>query len=143
MIAPLYNNALDGDVQMRQQWLAITNRYAYLQHCTAHTVHYVCIHFDIQIKTHVWIRYVHCTFPLSPMTLNYYHHVSSFLHLFLFLFSTFPVHFSSSSFHSSSFHSLHVSLLYLFLSLLYSERSRVILKLLRTLGAAQVRQIPE
>jgi hypothetical protein len=26
MIAPLYNNALDGDVQMRQQWLAITNR---------------------------------------------------------------------------------------------------------------------
>ena len=27
MIAPLYNNALDGDVQMRQQWLTITNRY--------------------------------------------------------------------------------------------------------------------
>lgn len=26
MIAPLYNNALDGDVQMRQQWLTITNR---------------------------------------------------------------------------------------------------------------------
>jgi ubiquinone/menaquinone biosynthesis C-methylase UbiE len=26
MIAPLYNNALDGDVQMRQQWLAITAR---------------------------------------------------------------------------------------------------------------------
>ena len=26
MIAPLYNNALDGDVQMRQKWLAITNR---------------------------------------------------------------------------------------------------------------------
>lgn len=26
MIAPLYNNALDGDVQMRQQWLAITDR---------------------------------------------------------------------------------------------------------------------
>lgn len=24
MIAPLYNNALDGDVQMRQKWLAIT-----------------------------------------------------------------------------------------------------------------------
>jgi ubiquinone/menaquinone biosynthesis C-methylase UbiE len=24
MIAPLYNNALDGDVQMRQEWLAIT-----------------------------------------------------------------------------------------------------------------------
>eukprot|EP01038_Epipyxis_sp_PR26KG_P009784 gene9784-13162_t len=24
MIAPLYNNALDGDVQMRQQWLSIT-----------------------------------------------------------------------------------------------------------------------
>jgi hypothetical protein len=28
MIAPLYNNALDGDVQMRQQWLTITNRYS-------------------------------------------------------------------------------------------------------------------
>ena len=26
MIAPLYNNALDGDVQMRQAWLTITNR---------------------------------------------------------------------------------------------------------------------
>ena len=26
MIAPLYNNALDGDVQMRQQWLSITAR---------------------------------------------------------------------------------------------------------------------
>lgn len=26
MIAPLYNDALDGDVQMRQQWLTITNR---------------------------------------------------------------------------------------------------------------------
>lgn len=26
MIAPLYNNALDGDVQMRQSWLAITSR---------------------------------------------------------------------------------------------------------------------
>jgi len=26
MIAPLYNNALDGDVQMRQQWLSITDR---------------------------------------------------------------------------------------------------------------------
>ena len=26
MIAPLYKNALDGDVQMRQQWLTITNR---------------------------------------------------------------------------------------------------------------------
>jgi hypothetical protein len=26
MIAPLYNNALDGDVQMRQKWLSITNR---------------------------------------------------------------------------------------------------------------------
>lgn len=26
MIAPLYNNALDGDVQMRQQWLRITAR---------------------------------------------------------------------------------------------------------------------
>jgi len=26
MIAPLYNGALDGDVQMRQEWLAITNR---------------------------------------------------------------------------------------------------------------------
>jgi len=26
MIAPLYNNALDGDVQMRQQWLRITSR---------------------------------------------------------------------------------------------------------------------
>jgi len=26
MIAPLYNNALDGDVQMRQKWLAITAR---------------------------------------------------------------------------------------------------------------------
>lgn len=26
MIAPLYNNALDGDVQMRQQWLTVTNR---------------------------------------------------------------------------------------------------------------------
>jgi len=26
MISPLYNNALDGDVQMRQQWLAITSR---------------------------------------------------------------------------------------------------------------------
>lgn len=26
MIAPLYNNALDGDVRMRQQWLAITDR---------------------------------------------------------------------------------------------------------------------
>jgi hypothetical protein len=25
MIAPLYNNALDGDVQMRQKWLAITD----------------------------------------------------------------------------------------------------------------------
>lgn len=25
MIAPLYNNALDGDVQMRQKWLSITN----------------------------------------------------------------------------------------------------------------------
>lgn len=24
MIAPLYNNALDGDVQMRQKWLSIT-----------------------------------------------------------------------------------------------------------------------
>lgn len=30
MIAPLYNNALDGDVQMRQQWLSITNRYVRL-----------------------------------------------------------------------------------------------------------------
>jgi len=26
MIAPLYNNDLDGDVQMRQKWLTITNR---------------------------------------------------------------------------------------------------------------------
>jgi hypothetical protein len=26
MIAPLYNNAIDGDVQMRQQWLTITDR---------------------------------------------------------------------------------------------------------------------
>eukprot|EP00596_Hydrurales_sp_CCMP1899_P008961 CAMPEP_0119035988 /NCGR_PEP_ID=MMETSP1177-20130426/3312_1 /TAXON_ID=2985 /ORGANISM="Ochromonas sp, Strain CCMP1899" /LENGTH=371 /DNA_ID=CAMNT_0006995005 /DNA_START=135 /DNA_END=1250 /DNA_ORIENTATION=- len=26
MIAPLYDNALDGDVQMRQQWLTITNK---------------------------------------------------------------------------------------------------------------------
>jgi SAM-dependent methyltransferase len=26
MIAPLYNNALDGDVQMRQKWLSITSR---------------------------------------------------------------------------------------------------------------------
>lgn len=26
MIAPLYDNALDGDVQMRQAWLAITNK---------------------------------------------------------------------------------------------------------------------
>jgi len=26
MIAPLYNNALDGDVQMRRQWLTITGR---------------------------------------------------------------------------------------------------------------------
>ena len=26
MIAPLYNNALDGDVQMRQNWLTITDR---------------------------------------------------------------------------------------------------------------------
>lgn len=26
MIAPLYNNALDGDVQMRQKWLAITSK---------------------------------------------------------------------------------------------------------------------
>lgn len=26
MIAPLYNNALDGDVQMRQKWLSITAR---------------------------------------------------------------------------------------------------------------------
>lgn len=26
MIAPLYNNALDGDVQMRQKWLSITDR---------------------------------------------------------------------------------------------------------------------
>jgi len=26
MIAPLYNNALDGDVQMRANWLSITNR---------------------------------------------------------------------------------------------------------------------
>ena len=26
MIAPLYNNALDGDVQMRRQWLKITAR---------------------------------------------------------------------------------------------------------------------
>lgn len=26
MIAPLYNNALDGDVQMRQKWLGITQR---------------------------------------------------------------------------------------------------------------------
>mmetsp|Transcript_16136 Transcript_16136/g.16267 ORF Transcript_16136/g.16267 Transcript_16136/m.16267 type:complete len:368 (-) Transcript_16136:307-1410(-) len=26
MIAPLYNNALDGDVQMRQKWLSITNK---------------------------------------------------------------------------------------------------------------------
>lgn len=26
MIAPLYNNALDGDVQMRQSWLSITER---------------------------------------------------------------------------------------------------------------------
>ena len=34
MIAPLYNNALDGDVQMRQQWLTITNRYCTALHCT-------------------------------------------------------------------------------------------------------------
>jgi hypothetical protein len=33
MIAPLYNNALDGDVQMRQQWLTITNRYSTALHC--------------------------------------------------------------------------------------------------------------
>merc|ERR1712065_11730 len=26
MIAPLYNNALDGDVQMRQKWLSITSK---------------------------------------------------------------------------------------------------------------------
>lgn len=26
MIAPLYDGALDGDVQMRQEWLAITNK---------------------------------------------------------------------------------------------------------------------
>jgi len=26
MIAPLYNNALDGDVQMRQEWLSITDK---------------------------------------------------------------------------------------------------------------------
>jgi SAM-dependent methyltransferase len=26
MIAPLYNNAIDGDVQMRQKWLTITDR---------------------------------------------------------------------------------------------------------------------
>ena len=44
MIAPLYNNALDGDVQMRQQWLAITNRYD--KH--AHT------HQRLNIKTHEW-----------------------------------------------------------------------------------------
>ena len=26
MIAPLYNNALDGDIQMRSKWLSITNK---------------------------------------------------------------------------------------------------------------------
>jgi len=28
MIAPLYNNALDGDVQMRSNWLTITEHAA-------------------------------------------------------------------------------------------------------------------
>lgn len=42
MIAPLYNNALDGDVQMRQQWLSITNRYVRL--ARTHMRTYIYMH---------------------------------------------------------------------------------------------------
>jgi hypothetical protein len=103
MIAPLYNNALDGDVQMRQQWLAITNRYAlYLHHCITRTVHscvHMCMYLCTCLYTHLvfddtsffqsfltcLMLLIHCH-DLSPLFL-----LSLFMSCFLFLSFSFSL----------------------------------------------------
>jgi hypothetical protein len=52
MIAPLYNNALDGDVQMRQQWYVHTFMYICIHLYAIINVYIICVHILMILNTY-------------------------------------------------------------------------------------------
>jgi hypothetical protein len=138
MIAPLYNNALDGDVQMRQQWLTITNRYSTALHCTA------LYHRVVVMNTRYAVNFTHLT--------HYTQHRYSSLQLCERLFLCLTLHLPEPHFahaHRLTHNMHHLALLPLMrrppltptfpLSTIHGpEQSRRTLRLLLILGAALV-----